>query len=116
MLLWTALGLHQIAAKLRGRLFRSNHNRVIDGINLIVLQFFGMIGGVTVLVVVAVEFEPLVIFSGADSDLCFTLAGDNAFGTCKNGSIRQFVIAGTTRPIKAALTRTAIFRPGKKLS
>ena len=33
-----------------------------------------MIGGVTVLVVVAVEFEPLVIFSGADSDLCFTFA------------------------------------------
>ena len=74
MLLRTALGLHQIAAKLRGRLFRCNHNRVVDGLNLIVLQFFGMIGGVTVLVVVAVEFDPLVIFSCADSDLCFSFA------------------------------------------
>ncbi len=62
ILLRTALGLHQIAAKLRGRLFRSNHSRVVDGINLIVLQFIGMIGGVTVLVVGPVEFEPLVIF------------------------------------------------------
>ena len=67
MLLRTVLGLQQIAAKLRGRLFRSNHNRVVDGINLLVLQFFGMIGGVTVLVVGAVEFEPLVIFSCDDS-------------------------------------------------
>ncbi len=33
-----------------------------------------MIGGVTVLVVGAVEFEPLVIFSCDDSDLCFTFA------------------------------------------
>ncbi len=64
MLLWTALGLHQIAAKLRGRLFRCNHNRVLDdGINLLVLQFFGMICGLTVLVLGAVEFEPLVIFA-----------------------------------------------------
>jgi hypothetical protein len=39
MLLRTALDLHQIAAKLRGRLFRSSHNRVVEGINLIVLQF-----------------------------------------------------------------------------
>ena len=37
MLLRTALGLHQIAAKLCGRLFHSNHNRVVDGINLLVL-------------------------------------------------------------------------------
>ncbi len=81
MFLWTALCLHQIAAKFRGRLFRSNHSRVVNGINLIVLQFFGMIGGVTVLVVGAVGFEPRVIFYCDDSDLCFTFCSDNSLGT-----------------------------------
>jgi hypothetical protein len=39
MFLQNALALHHIAAKLSGRLLQRNRNRVVDGSNLIVLQF-----------------------------------------------------------------------------
>ena len=64
MLLRTSLGLQQIAAWLT----------VSVGIILIILQFFGMFSGVTVLVVSTEEFEPFVIFSSDDSDLRSTFA------------------------------------------
>ena len=37
-------------------------------------QIFGMVDGMTGLIMGTVEFEPLVIFAGDNSDLCLTLA------------------------------------------
>ncbi len=68
MFMLTALGLHHVPAKLSGRLLRRNHNRIVDGSNLVVLQNFLLIVCVTLLVVGTEEFQQLVIFSGDDSD------------------------------------------------
>jgi len=46
----------------------------MDGTDLIMLQFFGMNSGVTVLIVGTLEFEQQVIISSDDSDLRMTLA------------------------------------------
>ena len=59
---------------MHGRLLWSYHDRIVNGNNLIILQFFGMICGMAVLIVGAEEFEPLVIFPGNYSDLRTTLA------------------------------------------
>ena len=46
----------------------------MDENNLIIFKYFGMIGGVTGLIMCTKELEPLVIFPGNDSDLRSTFA------------------------------------------
>ena len=53
---------------------RRDHNSIVNGNNLIVLQCFGYINSMAVLIMGTVELEPLVTFSGDDPSLCLTLA------------------------------------------
>ena len=46
----------------------------MNGNNLIMFQIFGMVDGMTGLIMGTIEFESLVIFAGDNSELCLTLA------------------------------------------